>query len=120
MSLFVYRRLALFAIVGLVVVFMLFGVTRVSEQKALTLLLTALPLAIPIRGTLMGQAYTIGYSALLSTGYFCLSGWLYIVHFDWVHWLMLVGILLSLLWFFACLLHNKKLKNQHRKYGKLK
>lgn len=115
MSLVFYQRLALASILGLCVVFMAYGITRLPEQKALALLLTALPLALPIRGTLTGSAYTLGYSSLLSTWYFCLSGWLYIVHLDWVRWLMAVGVVLSLLWFFACLIHNKKIKNHKKK-----
>ncbi len=109
-----YTRLALGCIIGLIVVFFVFGVTRSAEQKALTLLLTALPLSLPIRGTWLGSRYTIGYSSLMSTWYFCLSGWLYVVHLDWVRWLMLIGVVLSLLWFFACLVHNKKVKLKHR------
>lgn len=114
MSLKFYSKLALACILGLCVVFVIYGVTRSPEQKALALLLTALPLALPIRGTLAGSAYTLGYGSLLSTWYFCLSGWLYIVHLDWVRWLMLVAVVLSLLWFFACLVHNKKFKLQRK------
>lgn len=110
MRLSLYRHLALGCIVGLCVVFVVYGATRLPSQKALALLFTALPLALPIRGTLAGSTYTFGYSSLLSTWYFCLSGWLYIMHLDWVRWLMLVGVVLSLLWFFACLIHNKKIK----------
>lgn len=114
MSLFFYQRLALACIVALCLVFVCYGVTRLPEQKALALLLTALPLALPIRGTLTGNPYVLGYSSLLATCYFCLSGWLFIMHEDWVHWLMLLGIVVSLLWFLACLFHNKKVK-KHRK-----
>lgn len=114
MSLPRYSRLALVCIIGLIVVFFVFGVTRLPEQKALTLLLTALPLSLPIRGTWQSSRYTMGYSSLLSTWYFCLSGWLYIVHSDWVRWLMLVAMVLSLLWFFMCLAHNKRRKKKKK------
>lgn len=111
----VYCRLAVFCIISLVLVYVLFSVTRLPQYKALTLLLTALPLSVPIRGTLQGSRYTIGYSALLSTGYFCLSGWLFIIYNDWIKWLMLAAMLLALLWFFACLMHNKGYKKTLKK-----
>lgn len=115
MTLQTYRRLALLSILGLVVVYLIFGITRAPEHRTLVLLLTALPLTLPIRGTIAGRGYTIAYSSLLSTGYFCVSGWLYIVYLDWVRWLMLCAVVLSLLWFFACVVHNKKLKIQRKK-----
>lgn len=118
MALQTYRRLALLSILGLILVYLVFGITRVPEQRAFVLLLTALPLTLPIRGTLAGRGYTIAYSSLLSTGYFCLSGWLYIVYLDWVRWLMLCGVVLSLLWFFACVVHNNKLKIQKKSTAK--
>lgn len=114
MSLVTYRRVALVCIVALILTFFIFGVTREPSQKALTLLLTTLPLAVPIQGTLKGRAYTIAYSSLLSTWYFCLSGWLYIVHDDWASGLMLFSTILSLLWFLACLMHNRQLKKQRK------
>lgn len=108
MSQIAYRRLALACIMGLIIAFVVYGFSRTPEQRTIALLFTALPLVLPIRGTWSGSRYTIGYSSLLSTWYFCLSGWLYIVHLDWVRWLMLISVVLSLLWFFACLMHNKK------------
>lgn len=110
MSLVFYRQLTLFCILGLCVIFISYGITRLPAQKTLTLLLTALPLTFPIRGTFAGQIYTMKYSSLLSTWYVCLSGWLYIVHTDWARYLMLVAVILSLTWFFACLITIQKHK----------
>lgn len=108
MSLAIYRRAALVSLSLLIMVYLLYSLTRLPEQRTLALLLTTLPLAFPISGTLSAKRYTIAYSSLLSTWYFCLSGWLYIVHLDWVRWVMLAGVMASLLWFFACLMLNKK------------
>ncbi len=110
-----YRRVAFVCIIALIVCFFVFSITREPSQKALALLLTTLPLAIPIKGTLSGKVYTIAYSSLLSTWYFCLSGWLYIIHDDWARWLMLAATILSLLWFIMCLVHNKHFKPKKNK-----
>ncbi len=110
-----YRRVAFVCIIALIACFFVFSITREPSQKALALLLTTLPLAIPIKGTLSGKVYTIAYSSLLSTWYFCLSGWLYIIHDDWARWLMLTATILSLLWFIMCLVHNKHFKPKKNK-----
>lgn len=112
MSLRGYQRLAFVALVGLFVVFLFYIFTRQPSQRTLLLALTVLPLVMPIRGILAGNPYTYAYSSLLSSGYFLLCSWLYLVYLDWVRYLMLFGVALSLLWFFSCLIHNKKLKHQ--------
>ncbi|WP_218110516.1 DUF2069 domain-containing protein [Ostreibacterium oceani] len=117
-SLGFYRFLALISLCLLLVCFFIYGVTRAPEQRTLALLIFALPLALPIRGTLLGRAYTFGYGSLMASVYFLLASSLYIFHLDWARYVMLVAATAALLWFFACLVHNKKIKTARRQSSK--
>lgn len=71
-----------------------------------------LPLCLPLSGSLKGNPYTIGYSSLLSTWYFVLSAGIYLFY-DATE--MIIATITSLLWFIACVIHNKHKKRTSHK-----